>query len=104
MVVHDFDIVRVRFVPDKTDSELVVNPNAVLSFAIALERFQTIPGWNSQLVELDNPVKNAEFFERCDANIGRNPFAFARLPQEPGIRICEASDQDQILTRTVANV
>src|SRR4051794_35920977 len=38
MVIHNFHIARVASVPYKTDSPLIVHPDAVLSFAIALER------------------------------------------------------------------
>jgi len=34
MVVHDFDIHRATFSPNKTNSELIVHPDAVLTRTI----------------------------------------------------------------------
>ena len=43
MVVHDSYVVCIAIRPRKTDSELIVDTNAVLSGAFAFEQFQTIP-------------------------------------------------------------
>jgi hypothetical protein len=48
VVVHDFDLVSAVVVPNKTDSPLIVDANAVLSFSIALQGFQVIARWHSQ--------------------------------------------------------
>jgi hypothetical protein len=48
VVVHYFDLVSAVVVPNKTDSPLVIDANAVLSFSIALQGFQVIAGWHSQ--------------------------------------------------------
>ena len=40
MIVHDFDVVRLVFGPDEADSVLVVDPNAVLAFAVAFRKIQ----------------------------------------------------------------
>jgi hypothetical protein len=48
VVVHYFDLVSAVVVPNKTDSPLIVDANAVLSFSIALQGFQVIAGWHSQ--------------------------------------------------------
>ena len=46
VIVDNFHLVSIALAPDKTGAELVVDPDTVLSFAIAFERFQTIPRWN----------------------------------------------------------
>ena len=58
MVVHDFYIVRVRFGPTETDSILTVNSDAKLTFAFALQRFQSIPRRNPQIVEARGIVEH----------------------------------------------
>src|SRR5581483_3514329 len=42
LVVRDFDIVCFSFLPFETDAVLIVDSDAVLAFAIALESFQAI--------------------------------------------------------------
>jgi len=37
VVIHDLDIVRVSVAPRKADPPAVVDPNAVLAIAVALE-------------------------------------------------------------------
>jgi hypothetical protein len=40
VIIHDLDIVCVPIPPLETDPELIVDPNAVMSFAISLEGLQ----------------------------------------------------------------
>jgi len=35
MIVYNFNIVSVSFAPPETDTPLVINPNAVLSFTVS---------------------------------------------------------------------
>jgi hypothetical protein len=48
VVVHYFDLVSAVVVPNKTNSPLIIDANAVLSFSIALQGFQVIARWHSQ--------------------------------------------------------
>ncbi len=48
VVVHDFDLVGTIVVPHKADTPLVIDADAVLSFAVPLERFQMVAGGNPQ--------------------------------------------------------
>jgi len=42
MVVNDFDIVGITFMPTEAQPPLIINPDGVLPFAITLERFEPI--------------------------------------------------------------
>jgi hypothetical protein len=44
MIVHDLDIQRVIGAPAKAHPPLVVDPNAVLALAIALQCFEPVAG------------------------------------------------------------
>jgi hypothetical protein len=45
VVVDDFDIVcSFSFDPAEADAPLVIDPNAVLAFAVTPERFQVVAG------------------------------------------------------------
>ena len=48
MVVHNFHISRRSAVPFEADSPLLVDSDAKLSFALALECLQSVAGWGSQ--------------------------------------------------------
>jgi hypothetical protein len=52
MVIDDLNVLGSTARPAKADSPLVVDPNAVLTLAVTLERFEAISGWNTQVVEL----------------------------------------------------
>jgi hypothetical protein len=49
MIIHNLHIPRTRIRPTKTDPELAVNTNAVLTRPIPFQRFQPISRRNSQI-------------------------------------------------------
>jgi len=51
VVIDDFHAVGVTLNPSKTDAPLIVDPDAVLAFAIALEGFESIGRWNMQIIQ-----------------------------------------------------
>lgn len=51
MIVNDFHILWSIGCPTEANPELIVDSNAVLAFAIALERFQAVPGWRTKEIE-----------------------------------------------------
>ena len=51
MVVHDFNTLRTEPRPDKADSPLVVDPDAVLPVPIATQRLQSVARWRGQIAE-----------------------------------------------------
>jgi hypothetical protein len=50
VVVHDLDAFGTGGSPAKATAKLIVDPNAVSAGAIALERFEAVPRWNTQVV------------------------------------------------------
>ncbi len=49
MVICDFNLVCIAVTPHEADPELIVDPDAVLSFAVALQWFQAIAGKKSKI-------------------------------------------------------
>ena len=47
MVIHYFDVVSIRAFPDETNSPLIVNADAVLTFSFASELLEMIGGRNT---------------------------------------------------------
>jgi hypothetical protein len=51
MVVNDFDLGWPNLSPDKTDTILVVDPDAVLALPILLEGFQSVGRGNPEVMQ-----------------------------------------------------
>jgi hypothetical protein len=70
VVFGDFDVIRPILSPGKTDSILIVDPDAVLSRAVSLKGLQSIAG-RDQKVGKDAGViqgKQASLCHRCDVH------------------------------------
>ena len=76
VVISDLDLVRVPVAPDKTNTSSVVDPNAVLSFAVTLQCFQTVTRRSCQVPQLRRRIKLSKLAKRHTLNIFE---AFDRL-------------------------
>ena len=56
-MIDDLDIRRAGTRPLETDAKLVVDPNAVLAFAISTQRLQPIAWRNTQLIQSHDRVQ-----------------------------------------------
>jgi hypothetical protein len=93
MIVCDFDFISVIILPDKTDSVLIVNTDAVLALAIAFELLQAIPRRDSKILERPRGVKHQQLSERRPAKIGRRDSpALPGFPELLRLPVCEAPD------------
>jgi hypothetical protein len=52
MIVDDLNVPGFAVAPHKTDPPLIVNANAALTLAVAVQSLQTIAGRHTQIVEL----------------------------------------------------
>jgi hypothetical protein len=57
MIVDDLNVMRVATLPAEADPPLPIDPNAILSLPIAVQRFQLIAGRNAQLNQVCRRVK-----------------------------------------------
>jgi hypothetical protein len=60
MVVNALHVVSVAFPPNKTDTPLIIDANAVLSLAVAMERFEAIAGRRAKVTELRRGIQLAQ--------------------------------------------
>jgi hypothetical protein len=60
MIIDDFDLVRIPFVPDETDAPLVVDADTVLSSPFSLQRFQSVTRRHPQILKAFRAVKNKQ--------------------------------------------
>jgi hypothetical protein len=51
VVVDDLDVFRARWGPDEADTPLLVDPDAVLPDAVALEGFEPVPGRDFEVIQ-----------------------------------------------------
>ncbi|MNL88828.1 hypothetical protein D3C87_2187830 [compost metagenome] len=51
VIITDLDLIGVAIPPNETNTPLIVDPDAVLSLAIALQGLQAIPRRNEQSIE-----------------------------------------------------
>lgn len=60
MLIHDLDIAGVAILPNKAASPLIVDPNAVLSFPVAPQLLETIPGRRGEIAKFGRSVQLAK--------------------------------------------
>ena len=75
VVIHDLHISDFAVPPGKADSPLIVNPDTVLSGAVAIERLQAIPRRNAKVFQ---PLHRVEI-EQCVERRIRSPGTAVRL-------------------------
>ena len=91
MVINDFNIFSTSFCPSEADAPLPVYTDAVLSGAIALERFQPVTGRYSQILDICGNFKLSQFpaGNCCDA---RKSLDAVSLRKSLGIGALEGSN------------
>ena len=61
MIIHDFYVVSISFHPLEAYAPPIVYTNTVLIFAISLEFFQMICGWDAQIIERYRAIEHPKF-------------------------------------------
>jgi hypothetical protein len=80
MIIHNFNFVRVFTVPTEARSPLVVDADAVLSGAVASQRFQMIAGRQGQVTQFARAIKLRELSQGHALNLWRQAVVTAPLP------------------------
>jgi hypothetical protein len=60
VVVNELNLFRARLGPLEADPPLIVDPDAVLTPAITLERFEPIPGRNAEVGEIEGGMEDLQ--------------------------------------------
>lgn len=81
MVVHDLYVKSGPVPPDKTQPVLIIDSNAVLSSAIAVQRFQAISRRDLQVIERHGGVQNSKLLEGSSVQISGYATTRPRPPQ-----------------------
>lgn len=97
MVVGDFNVVSIPVLPAEANSPLLVDPDAVLSFPVAVKLFQTVSGRDTQVIQSERCVELIQLHNGPAEKLRRKfPGVF---PPEYFFcpRICEALDHTRKL-------
>ena len=93
MVIHDLDIPCIPTLEPEAYAPLVIDANAVLAFAVTLQRFEPVAGRNPQVTQSRSAVQHQELSQRRLPEFGwRNPPASASYPETAGLGISKAAD------------
>jgi hypothetical protein len=57
VVVHDLDVVRITFTPQKADTPLIVDADTVLAIPVTVQRFEPIARRRRQVPQLRRAVQ-----------------------------------------------
>ena len=71
VVIDDFHVVGVAVSPTEADAPLIVNPDAVLAFALPLQGFEPIGRRNAQIIQHGGVAQHAQFASCHGLDIGR---------------------------------
>ncbi|QNM63704.1 hypothetical protein XHV734_5031 [Xanthomonas hortorum pv. vitians] len=90
MVIDDVDLGDIALHPSEADAPLVVDPDAVLPASLALQRFQPVGRWNTQIVEVRGSVEHAQLAARDRLDVGRQPAGALTQPDLFGFLVDKA--------------
>jgi len=71
MVINNFDIVRVAFVPSEANPPLVIDSDAPLSFPITMQPLEPVARRNSKVLDLRCSIEHPKLSKRHSLDIER---------------------------------
>ena len=71
MIIHNFDVVSVPIKPGKANAPLPVDPDAVLTFSLAGQLFQSIGWWRAQIIDALGCMKIGQAAQGMALNLMR---------------------------------
>ncbi len=77
VVIDNLNLVRAVGLPLEAEAPLLVDADGVLAFAVSLEGFEPVSGWDVEVVEFGDGVELGELAQRHAQECGRE---FAGLP------------------------
>jgi hypothetical protein len=104
MVICDFNFAGFSLPPYEADAVLIIDPDAVLSLALTVQRLQPVSGRHLQIIERHGGMQQEKLPECPHSQIGGNPSTSPRLPKLLRIRIPETRYHVVILPRYSSSV
>lgn len=97
VVVNDFHGIGVAVTPDKANSPLVIDTDAVLPYAVALEGFKPVPRRDSQILERDRVVKDFELSHGHSLQLGRKTLVPEAIEKPFGHAVFKAANHTKTI-------
>lgn len=89
VVVDYLDVFGASLGPGEADPPLVIDPDAVLASAVALQRFQPVARRHAEIVESHSSIQNRQFSQsRPETPRIKRPHSLA-LPETLGVAVPE---------------
>lgn len=85
MVIDDLYTLRMAVLPEKADSPLIINANAIRPLAITLQRLKPIRRRQPKILQPDSRINRIEFHEGPLLNLTRESFHEFALKDSLGI-------------------
>ena len=96
MIVSDLNVVGMTAVPDKTDSPLFIDSNAMLAQPIALQFLKAASWWNTQFLDVYRRIQHQELSFGTPAYGNRKIASSSSLEDILRIAIGEALDHANV--------
>jgi hypothetical protein len=90
MIIDNFDFGALSIAPAKADTPLIVYADAMLTRAFALQPFQAIRRWNSQIIKALRGVKHPQLPTRESLNLVWQAARNVAMPDAFSLLIGEA--------------
>jgi len=74
---------------------LIIDADAVLTSPLALQPFQVVPSWDTQVVQPVSRIEHTESPQGCSLQIGRPSSDGLSLEQPRRLAVAEGADHEQ---------
>lgn len=101
VVIDDFHVVGVTVIPSEADAPLIVDPDAVLAFALTLQGFQPIGRRNAQIIQHAGVPQHAQLAACHRLDIDRQAPGRRSAPDPFRFLVSKVPDHEPTITLTV---
>src|SRR5438552_15048404 len=98
MVVGNLNVMGVAVAPAKADAPLVVDADAVLTFAIPDKFFQSIAWRHTEVLQRFRRIKESELSQGCSLQLGSESLDLFTQKELLSILVSETSDHARIVS------
>ena len=104
MIVDDFNVQGVTVTPPEADPPLLIDPDAVLAFSIALQSLELIRARNRKIPQISSSIQLLQLHQRPLLNLARNTLGVLATPDPFGLSASKGLDHRFIVTLSVSTV
>lgn len=104
MIVDDLDVKAISGTPEKADPPLIIDADAVLPGAFALQGFETVPGRNPEVFKGFGGVQHDELSKSSSLEFRRKAPGASPLEETFRVPVMKTPDHRVIITEPVKAV